>query len=88
MSYETPDPARHVARELKLPIVCARKAVVRVVEFVGGFSVPREPHLDLLTVAERRDVANALPCSAWSAALAKTRVLLFDLLIATDAAAT
>ena len=88
MSHETPDPARQLARELELPIVCARKAVVRVVEFAGQFGVPREPDLDLLTLAERRDLANALPRAAWSAVLAKTQVLLLDLLIATDAAAT
>jgi hypothetical protein len=43
--------------------------------------------LDLLTPAERRDLANALLRAAWSAALEETRVLLLDLLIATDAAA-
>lgn len=43
--------------------------------------------LDLLTPAERRDLANALLRAAWSAALEETRVLLFDLLVATDAAA-
>ena len=43
--------------------------------------------LDLLTPAERRDLANALLRAAWSAALEETRVLLLDLLVATDAAA-
>lgn len=43
--------------------------------------------LDLLTPAERRDLANALLRAAWSAALEETRVLLLDFLIATDAAA-
>jgi hypothetical protein len=43
--------------------------------------------LDLLTPAERRDLANALLRAAWSASLEGTRVLLLDLLIATDAAA-
>ena len=44
-----------------------------------------EIDLDLLTPAERRDLANALLCAAWSAALEETRVLLLDLLIAADA---
>ena len=43
--------------------------------------------LDVLTVAECRDLANALLGAAWSASLEETRVLLLDLLIATDAAA-
>lgn len=37
-----------------------------------------------LTAAERRDLANALLRAAWSAALAETRVLLLDLLMAAD----
>jgi hypothetical protein len=36
--------------------------------------------LDLLTPAERRDLANALLRAAWSAALEDTRILLLDLL--------
>jgi len=44
--------------------------------------------LDLLTPAERRDLANALLRAAWSAALEETRVLLLDLYIAADATAT
>jgi hypothetical protein len=43
--------------------------------------------LDLLTPAERRDLANALLRAAWSASLEETRVLLLDLLVAADAAA-
>ena len=43
--------------------------------------------LDLLTPAERRDLANALLRAAWSASLEETRVLLLDMLLATDAAA-
>jgi hypothetical protein len=43
--------------------------------------------LDLLTPAERRDLANALLRAAWSAALAETRILLLDLLIEIDDAA-
>ena len=35
--------------------------------------------LDLLTPAERRDLANALLRAAWSAALEDTRILLLDL---------
>jgi hypothetical protein len=53
-----------------------------------------EPHpmrvgidLDPLTPAERRDLANALLRAAWSASLEETRVLLLDMLLATDAAA-
>jgi hypothetical protein len=46
-----------------------------------------EVDLDLLTPAERRDLANALLRAAWSAALEETRVLLLDLLIAADATA-
>jgi hypothetical protein len=40
--------------------------------------------LDPLTSAERRDLANALLRAAWSATLNETRVLLLDLLVATD----
>ena len=43
--------------------------------------------LDVLTPAERRDLANALLRAAWSAALEETRVLLLDLHIAADATA-
>jgi hypothetical protein len=42
--------------------------------------------LDLLTPAERRDLANALLRAAWSATLSETRTLLLDLLIEVDAA--
>ena len=42
--------------------------------------------LDLLTPAERRDLANALLRAAWSAALEDTRVLLLDLLLQIDEA--
>ena len=40
--------------------------------------------LDLLTPAERRDLANAPLRAAWSATLAETRILLLDLLIDVD----
>jgi hypothetical protein len=40
--------------------------------------------LDLLTPAERRDLANALLRAAWSAALEETRTLLLDMLVAAD----
>jgi hypothetical protein len=40
--------------------------------------------LDLLTPAERRDLANALLRAAWSAALEDTRILLLDLLVEVD----
>ena len=40
--------------------------------------------VDLLTPAERRDLANALLRAAWSAALEDTRVLLLDLLVEID----
>ncbi len=40
--------------------------------------------LDLLTPAERRDLANALLRAAWSAALEDTRILLLDLLVEID----
>ena len=43
--------------------------------------------VDLLTPAERRDLANALLRAAWSATLGETRVLLLDLLIEVDEAA-
>lgn len=81
----TPRRARRFARALALRIDCAHKVVVRVVGFSGQ---PREPAVDLLTLAERRDLANLLPCAAWSAVFAKAWVLLLDLLIATDVAAT
>ena len=42
--------------------------------------------LDLLTPAERRDLANALLRAAWSAALENTRLLLLDLLLEVDEA--
>jgi hypothetical protein len=40
--------------------------------------------LDVLTPAERRDLANALLRAAWSAVREETRVLLLDLLIEVD----
>jgi hypothetical protein len=40
--------------------------------------------VDVLTPAERRDLANALLRAAWSATLAETRILLLDLLIEID----
>jgi|GraSoiStandDraft_34_1057297.scaffolds.fasta_scaffold2938002_1 hypothetical protein len=43
--------------------------------------------LDTLNPAERRDLANALLRAAWSASLEETRVLLLDVVTATDAAA-
>ena len=42
--------------------------------------------LDTLTPAGRRDLANALLRAAWGASLEETRVLLLDVLVATDAA--
>jgi hypothetical protein len=44
--------------------------------------------LDLLTPPERRDLANALLRAAWSATLTHTRILLLDLLLEVDDAAT
>ena len=43
-----------------------------------------EIDLDLLTPAERRDLANALLRAAWSGALEDTRILLLDLLLEVD----
>jgi hypothetical protein len=43
--------------------------------------------LELLTPAERRDLANALLRAAWSATLENTRILLLDLLLEVDEAA-
>jgi hypothetical protein len=43
--------------------------------------------LELLTPAERRDLANALLRAAWTAALQDTRILLLDLLLEVDEAA-
>ena len=43
--------------------------------------------LDLLTPAERRDLANALLRAAWSAALEDTRIVLLDLFLEVDDAA-
>jgi hypothetical protein len=40
--------------------------------------------LDVLTPAERRDLANALLRAAWSAVLEETRILLLDLLLTAD----
>jgi hypothetical protein len=40
--------------------------------------------LEVLTPAERRDLANALLRAAWSAVLEETRILLLDLLVETD----
>jgi hypothetical protein len=45
-----------------------------------------EVDLDVLTPAERRDLANALLRAAWSATLAETRILLLDLLLEVDGA--
>ena len=41
--------------------------------------------LDVLTAAERRDLANALLRAAWSAALEGTRILLLDLSVDVEA---
>jgi len=43
--------------------------------------------LETLNPAERRDLANALLRAAWSASLEETRVLLLDVVTATDEAA-
>ena len=72
MNHQTPDPARHLARELELPIVCARKAVVRVVEFAGQFC-PRDPPRPPRPLARPAPRRSGAP---------------LGLLIATDAAAT
>jgi hypothetical protein len=40
--------------------------------------------LDVLTPAERRDLANAPLRTAWTAALVETRVLLLDMSVAVD----
>ena len=40
--------------------------------------------LDVLTPAERRDLANALLRASWSAVLEETRILLLDLLLTAD----
>ena len=40
--------------------------------------------LDLLSAAERRDLANALLCAAWSAVLQETRITLLDLIVEVD----
>ena len=40
--------------------------------------------LDVLTPAERRDLANALLRAAWSATLEETRILLLDFLMEID----
>jgi hypothetical protein len=40
--------------------------------------------LEVLTAADRRDLANALLRAAWSAALPETRVLLLDMSVAVE----
>ena len=40
--------------------------------------------LDLLSAAERRDLANALLRAAWSAVLQQTRITLLDLIVEVD----
>ena len=40
--------------------------------------------LNLLTLGERHDLANALLRAAWSAVLEDTRILLLDLLVEVD----
>ena len=40
--------------------------------------------LDILSPAERRDLANALLRAAWSAVLEDTRIMLLDLLVNVD----
>ena len=40
--------------------------------------------LDVLSPAERRDLANALLRAAWSAVLEDTRIVLLDLLVEVD----
>lgn len=87
MSHETPDPARRFAHEFELTTVRARKALVHAVESADELAVALERDVDLLTFAERRSLADALPRATWSAVSAKTRVLLFGFPTATDAAA-
>ena len=45
---------------------------------------PLHIELDVLSPAERRDLANALLRAAWSAALEETRILLLDTLVEDD----
>jgi len=40
--------------------------------------------LDILSPAERRDLANTLLRAAWSAVLEETRIMLLDLLVNVD----
>jgi hypothetical protein len=40
--------------------------------------------LDVLSPAERRDLANALLRAAWSAVLEETRIMLLDLFVEVD----
>jgi hypothetical protein len=81
------EPGRWFAHEFELPTVRARKALVHAVEPADELAVALEREVDLLTFAERRDFADALPRATWSAVLAKARVLLLGFLTATDAAA-
>jgi hypothetical protein len=73
------------AIELGLQIDWAQTVGVRVVDSANQ---PRELGVVLLTLAERRDLANSLPCAAWSAVFAKASVFPLDLLTATDVATT
>ena len=47
---------------------------------MGGLSI----NLDVLSAAERRDLANALLRAAWSAVLQETRIALPDLIVEVD----
>jgi hypothetical protein len=87
MNHEAFDPAHQFAHEFELLTVRARKAIVRVAESAGEFAVARERDVAGLTLAEHRDLANALPRATRRAVFAKTRVLLLDFLTATEAAA-
>jgi hypothetical protein len=51
---------------------------------VGGGITDVHLELDVLSPAERRDLANALLRAAWSAVLEETRIVLLDLLVEVD----
>jgi hypothetical protein len=63
-------------------------AIVRLAQPIDAKDEPDVSELritlDVLTAAERRDLANALLRAAWSAVLEETRVLLVDLLVEVD----
>jgi hypothetical protein len=81
-----PDNRSAVPAHLRVPRLVA--AIVRLTQPIDAEEARDVSELritlDVLTPAERRDLANALLRAAWSAVLEETRILLLDLLVEVD----